>query len=371
MMSRPVLYHYGKFPPQAIDWSRLVPLVGPAHSTLGKYSGKLASIPNPSILLTPLMTQEAVLSSRIEGTQAHFRDVLTFEAEGDTIDATPEKKQDIWEVLNYRNAMRHSIELLKELPLCQRVIREAHAILLEGVRGGGKAPGEYRREDNWIGPPGCPIEQAFFVPVSPDRLSAGMDSWERFIHEEYNDRLVQIAILHAEFESLHPFLDGNGRLGRMCIPLLMAQYGVIDSPMFYISAFFEANRQDYYERLRAVSRDEDWTGWCAYFLTAVNQQAGNNLKKVDAVISLYETMKSRVREITHSQFCIQAIDFIFSAPIFQSSAFIHTASIPVPTARTILTHLKNNGILAVLREGSGRRPALYAFPELLNLTEAP
>jgi len=158
-----------------------------------------------------------------------------------------------------------AVELLKELPLCHRVIREAHSILMEGIRGKGKAPGEYRKIPNWIGPPGAPIEKATYVPVSGDKLPSAMGRWERFIHANAADKLVQLALLHAEFEALHPFLDGNGRLGRMFIPLFLFSTGLLRSPMFYISAYLEARRDVYYERLLAVSRDGDWTGWCVSF----------------------------------------------------------------------------------------------------------
>jgi Fic family protein len=220
-MPDPVSYHYDKFPPQNIDWSRLIPLIGPANAALARYDATLEVIPNAALLLSPLTTQEAVLSSRIEGTQATMGEVLEYEAEGDSQDLPIERKEDINEVLNYWQAMRHAVELLEELPLCQRVIKEAHRILLNSVRGHGKAPGEYRQIPNWIGPPGCLIEEARYVPISADRLPEGMSTWERYIHEEVPDRLVQLAIIHAEFEAIHPFLDGNGRIGRMFVPLFM------------------------------------------------------------------------------------------------------------------------------------------------------
>jgi Fic family protein len=231
-MSPTVQYHHGKFPPANLEWSRLIPLIGPANAALARYDGTLSAIPNAAVLLSPLSTREAVLSSRIEGTQATMGEVLEYEAEGDSEDLPAEKRDDINEVLNYRKAMWHAVELLKELPLCQRVIRETHAVLLEGVRGHGKSPGEYRHVQNWIG----------------QELPKRLDAWEHYIYDDTPDRLVQLAIIHAEFEALHPFLDGNGRLGRMCVPLFLFKTALIQSPMFYISAFFEANREEYYER---------------------------------------------------------------------------------------------------------------------------
>jgi Fic family protein len=221
MAKKPVQYHEGGFPPERLDWDLLVPLVGPANGALARYDGTLAALPNAAVLLSPLMTQEAVLSSRIEGTQSTMAEVLEFEAGIRPKVPDENHTADIHEVLNYRKSMSRAVELLKELPLCQRVIREAHSILMEGVRGQGKAPGEYRKIPNWIGPPGSPIEKATYVPVSSDKLHSAMSRWENFIHENAPDKLVQLALLHAEFEALHPFLDGNGRLGRMFVPLFL------------------------------------------------------------------------------------------------------------------------------------------------------
>jgi Fic family protein len=206
-MNSPVKYHYGKFLPTNIDWSQLIPLIGPASSSLARYDGELNAIPNAAILLSPIITQEAVLSSRIEGTQATMGEVLEFEAGSESKKIPKERVDDINEVLNYRKAMWHAVDLLKELPLCQRVIKEAHGVLLTGVRGHGRAPGEYRKIPNWIGAPGCKIEDATFIPISPEKIQDGMDKWEKYIHEDRPDRLVQLAIIHAEFEALHPFLD--------------------------------------------------------------------------------------------------------------------------------------------------------------------
>lgn len=368
-MSPSVKYHYGKFPPTIVDWSQLIPLIGPANAALARYDGTLTAIPNAAILLSPLTTQEAVLSSKIEGTQATMEEVLEFEAEAELENISSERKADIHEVLNYRRAMRHAVELLQELPLCLRVIKEAHRVLLDGVRGHGKDPGEYRRVPNWIGHPGCQMENAKFVPISANHLPDAMNTFEHYIHEEAPDRLVQLAIIHAEFEALHPFLDGNGRLGRMCIPLFIYKVGLIRSPMFYISAFFERNRDEYYERLLAISRDDDWTGWCKFFLQAIELQANENLKKTSEILKLYETKKAQVVEITHSQYAIHTLDYIFSRPIFKSTDFTGNKEIPAPTAKRIITLLRDNGMLITIREGSGRRASIYAFKELINVAE--
>src|SRR5690554_4921532 len=235
-----VHYHLGDFPPAELDWPQLIPLLGPASAAVARYDGTLAAVPNASVLLSPLTTQEAVLSSRIEGTQATMGEVLQYEAQGenDTAEFAPDRKADIQEVLNYRAAIRHAESMLKTFPLSQRVIRETHEVLMSGVRGTNKSPGEYRKIPNWIGPHGCTIDSARFVPISADKLPDGMSALEKYIHAEEPDMLVQLAVLHAEFEALHPFLDGNGRLGRMLVPLFLWQRSLIKAPMFYISAFF-------------------------------------------------------------------------------------------------------------------------------------
>jgi Fic family protein len=368
-MKGTVHYREGQFPPGDLDWRRLVPLIGPANAAVARYDGMLAAIPNAHVLLSPLTTQEAVLSSRIEGTQATMGEVLEYEARGDTDEPTTAKEADIWEILNYRKAMRAATERLKTLPLCQRIVLECHGILLNSVRGHGKSPGQYRKIPNWIGPPGCPMEEARFVPIDSQKLPEAMSRWEKFIHAEAPDRLIQLALLHAEFEALHPFLDGNGRLGRMLIPLFLYQARIIQQPMFYISAYLESHRDEYYERLLAVSRDDDWNGWCAFFLKVAQIQAEVNLAKAQAILELYNRMKIRFAELTHSQYAIYALDWAFERPIFKSSDFVRSGNVPEPTAKRILNLLKAEGILRELTPGSGRRAATIAYPELLNIAD--
>ncbi len=364
----PVHYHEGRFPPEkSLDWGALAPLLGPAAAALARYDEILNVVRNPELLLAPLTTQEAVLSSRIEGTQATMGEVLEFEA-GQEVDS-PERRDDIEEVRNYRTSMREAEEMLTALPLSLRVVREAHRVLLSGVRGRNKSPGEYRRIPNWIGPPGCSIDTAKFVPIGAEKLDEAMSAWERYIHQETPDLLVQAAVLHAEFEALHPFLDGNGRLGRMLVPLFLWQRGLISRPMFYISAYFEAHRDAYYNGLLAVSRDDDWTGWCKFFLEGVRVQAEDNLAKARAILELYEDMKIRVTELTRSHYAVHALDWIFERPIFRSIHFVNTADIPEPTARRVLRVLRENEILNVVRTGKGRRSTILSFPDLLNIAE--
>ena len=366
---KPVSYHYGEFPPTKLDWEKLIPMIGPASSAIARYDGLLSAIPNATVLLSPLTTQEAVFSSKIEGTQATMGEVLEFEADNKK-NFSEEKKGDILEIFNYRKAMNHAKNMLEKLPLSQRIILEVHSVLMDNVRGHGKSPGQYRKIPNWIGKPGCKIDEAKYIPIESIKLPEAMSNFEKYMHSDnVPDKLVQLAILHCEFESLHPFLDGNGRMGRMLVPLFLWQMGIIHQPMFYISSFLEANRDEYYEKLLSVSRDNNWTDWCEFFLKALIEQAGVNEKKATSILDLYNEKKSALVELTHSQYSILALDWIFDRPVFKSSDFIKSSEIPAPTARRILSSFRENGILKIFDEAAGRKSAVYGFSELLNIVE--
>jgi len=364
-------YHLGMFPPRNLDWARLVPEIGRAHSAVAAYGAMLESMPNTGVLISPLATQEAVYSNRIEGTQTTLTEVLTFEADEDQPVDDPAKRHDVYEVVNYRIALAAANRQIEHIPLSLRLIRNAHRILMRGVRGRDKAPGEYRRIPNsvWIGPPGSTIESADFVPCPVEHLAGAMDAWEGFIHSDEPDPLVQLAIVHAEFESIHPFLDGNGRIGRLIVPLYMVAKGLLEAPHFYISGFLDQHRDEYYERLRAVSRDDDWTGWSGFFLKAVEEQANTNLARARSILALYDELKEWVVDETHSQYAVRALDWIFGKPIFRSSDFVRNSGIPAPTASRILRVLRDGDMLTVLREARGRRPAMLAFSRLLRVAE--
>jgi Fic family protein len=367
----PVRYHHGGFPPKNLDWSRLVPLLGPASAALARYDGVLEAVPNANVLLSPLTTREAVLSSKIEGTQATMGEVLEYEAGAvPEAEAKPEKVADIHEILNYRMAIRQAVEQLDKLPLSGRLICAAHKTLLQGVRGQNRAPGYYRTTQNWIGQAGSKEKDARFVPIEPGQaLETGISTWEKYIHTQQPDALVQLAVAHAEFESLHPFLDGNGRLGRMLIPLYLFNCKLLATPTFYLSEYLEAQREEYYDRLLAVSRDKDWTGWCVFFLKAMATQAEANTHKARAILKLYEEKKIWVADQTHSQHAIRAMDFIFDRPMFRSSDFIDQAGIPETSAKRILKVLTDIHLVHTIRKGSGRRSSTLAFSELLNIVE--
>lgn len=364
----PVNYHYGKFPPENLNWKRLGPLIGPASGALGEFKGLLDVIPNPHVLLGSLTGQEAVLTSRIEGTQATLSEVLQYKAD-ENRPVPPEKRDDIREILNYREAVLDTTLRMSDLPLCGRLLKGAHVILMRGVRGRNKNPGNYKTNKNLIGPPGCTEETATFIPITPDRLQEGMASWERFLNSDQPDPLIQLGLIHAEFEALHPFMDGNGRLGRMLIPLFLFNRKIINHPDFYISEYLEAHRDEYYERLLAVSRDDDWTGWCAFFLNALAKQAVENTRKARAIMKLYEDRKEWINEKARSRYGVSAIDFVFSEPVFRASDFGRAQGIPYQSARRILQLIKNELLFEIV-PASGRRSAIYAYSDLLDIVES-
>lgn len=368
-MTSPVRYHLGGFPPTEIDWQRLVPLIGRANAALARYDGLVAAIPNAAVLLSPLKTQEAVLSSRIEGTNVTMSEVLEIEAGADEGVSSP-KRSDAEEIRNYRVALSFAASAVRERPLSQHLLREAHALLMNGVRGRDKDPGAFRSEQNWIGPRACPIERAHFVPIAQEHLDSGLEAWTRYVQSrDEPDPLVQLAIVHAEFEGLHPFKDGNGRLGRMIIPLFLFERGVLSGPNFYMSGYLEARREQYVESMRAVSSDGAWSDWCAFFLEGLIEQARENQAQAQAILELHQSMLRAVAELTHSQYASRAVEFLFSWPVFASTRFVERSGIPRPTALRTLAMLRDAEILRTIRQGAGRRPAIYGFPALLNIAE--
>lgn len=354
-------------PLQNLDWQHLIRLISEANRKLARYDGILHTMPNPVLLLSPLTTQEAVLSSRIEGTQATLEEVLRFEADPNQ---QTDKYADIQEVINYRKATSVAVEEMKRRPISLNLIKNMHSVLLQSVRGENKARGEFRKIQNWIGKPGSKIENARFVPPEPNELMKGLDNFEKYIHYDEKDRLVQLAIIHAQFEILHPFLDGNGRIGRILIPLFLFEKKILNTPMFYISAFFESHRDEYYDRLKGVTDNKDWEGWIKFFLQGVIQQSEKNIDKAGSILQLYEMMKEKMISITHSQYSIKALDNLFDMPVFSSTDFIKNSNIPKASAKRILNRLEESDIIDLLAEGAGRRPALYIFKQLIDIANA-
>ncbi len=359
-------YEPATLPVVNLDYQMLFAVVGNANAELARYDGLLQGIVNPSVMLSPLTNEEAVLSSKIEGTQATVDEVLEQEAgllkEG-------EKFKDIQEIVNYREALRSAHYYLEERPLSLSFVRELHKILLNSVRGQDKTPGEFRKDQNWIGKAGCSMDQASFVPPSPLQLQTYLEAWQKYVESNDIDLLLQAAVVHAQFELLHPFKDGNGRIGRILIPLFLYQKKKLSQPMFYLSAYLENHREEYYQRLKNISQDGDWNGWIAFFLQAITEQAKINSLKVKAIMELYADMKTSIYDITHSQYTIHLLDAIFDRPIFDTTDFITRSKINKKTAMALLKQLKDQKILSVLREGSGRKASVLCFPKLLNIAE--
>lgn len=353
-----------------IEWEPLIPLIGQANRSVALYDGILYGVPNPGVLLSPLTTQEAVLSSKIEGTQATLGEVLKFEAGEEP--ELESRRLDILEIINYRRALRNAEIELEARPFNLNLLLELHAILLDSVRGRDMGRGSFRNSQNWIGAPGTPIEQAEFVPPDPTTMRRALDDWERYYHADQFDPLAQLAIVHAQFEIIHPFLDGNGRIGRILITLFLYEKRLLSRPMFYLSAYLEEHRDEYVERLRALGRErEAWNHWLAFFLQALDKQARNNADKARAIIDLYAGLKERVMDLTHSQYAVPLLDLIFERPYFQGTNLRFTGD--RPPSRQLVSHLlrvwRKDGILKVVREGRGRRAQVLAFAELINLCE--
>jgi Fic family protein len=273
--------------------------------------------------------------------------------------------------MNYRSAMSAAVEELAKRPLSLNLLLRIHSILMDSVRGRDKRRGEFRREQNWIGPPNTLLESATYVPPPYAALTGLLDNFERYLHVDERDRLVQVALVHGHFELIHPFLHGNGRVGRMLIPLFLFAAQVIFTPAFYMSAYLEAHRDEYYDRLRRLSRAGDVQGWIGFFLRAVIAQAEEDSQKARRILALYDQMKARIAELTRSQFAIRALDILFDHPIFSTPQFVNRSGVPKGSAVRILSALVNGGILRVIRPGLKRRPAIYAFSDLIEIVNAP
>jgi Fic family protein len=327
----------------------------------------LQTLPNPAVLLSPITVNEAVLSSRIEGTQATLDEVLEFDA---GIEPPEARRGDIEEISNYRVAVQIAETALAERPLSLSLIREVHQRLMQGVRGRDKTPGAFREDQNWIGRSGDPIERARFVPPSPIILPQALEAWEAYLGSNNEDPILQAAVGHAQFEILHPFKDGNGRIGRMLIPLILYQRGSLSRPMFYLSEYLEAHRDVYYDQLLAITDRGDWQGWVEFFVSALISQAESNLAKVRRIRDLYDDMRQRFVETTHSQFAMAAVDTFFMRPIITAPEFARTAGFNNRvTANGMLRQLEAAGLIRRVREGTGRTPAVYTLPNLINITE--
>jgi Fic family protein len=305
-------------PPQLDFDSALIRLLSDADRALGELAGLGRALPNPHLLINPFIRREAVLSSRIEGTQADLADLYAFEAgqfELPGFKSTP-PPADAREVLNYVRALEAGLKRLSELPVSLRLIREAHAQLMEGVRGNQAAPGEFRRTQNWIGAPGCTLNDATYVPPTVDEMQIALDALEKYLHSEAAlPPLVRLALIHYQFEAIHPFIDGNGRIGRLLISLLLVHWNLLPLPLLYLSAFFEKHRQDYYDLLMAVSARGAWREWVSFFLRGVAEQARDAVVRAKRLQDLQSEWRHRLVQARTSGLAFSLVDALFDSPV--------------------------------------------------------
>jgi Fic family protein len=319
-------------------------LLSRADRALGRLDGATDILPNPELFVAMYVRKEAVLSSQIEGTQASLQDVIEYEV-APRDDRYPD---DISEVVNYVGAMNLGLSRLSELPLSLRLICEIHARLLEGVRGHNRQPGEFRSSQNWIGPEGAGIGEAAFIPPPPGELMDALGDWEDFLHSEPRmPDLIQIGLAHAQFETIHPFLDGNGRVGRLLITFLLCNRGVLQRPILYTSYFFKRHRQQYYSLLQATREDGDWEGWLKFFLRAVLETAGEATDTARAIVNYRERRQTEIREVLGRRAGngLTLLDYLFGQPAITIPQAAEVLDVTYPTAADLVVDLEEVGIL--------------------------
>ncbi len=353
-------------PPQMDYRSELVELIAQAETDLGTLNGVGGRLANPHLLIMPYIRREAVLSSRIEGTQSTLSDLFLFEVEPDELPQVP----DVREVRNYVRAMEEALRRLEELPLSLRLVRQLHATLLEGVRGQEYTPGDFRRHQNWIGVPGTSIENARYVPPPVPQMHAALDAWEKFLHVRRGfPVLVQCAMLHYQFEAIHPFADGNGRVGRLLITLFLCERQRLTQPLLYLSAFFEGYRDEYYDRLLAVSRDGDWTGWLEFFLSGVSSQSRAAVRQADKIFDLHGDYRQRLQKGRATGSTLATLDRLFENPYVTVSGVARATGKTKPTAQRVIDRLVK---AEIVEEITGQRwGRVFCARELLRALEEP
>lgn len=371
-LSSAVHYHYDRFPPKSLDLEKLIRPLSAAAAALARYDQMLKAMHNSEILLAPLRSQEAVVSSRMEGTISTLDEVLRYEADqedGDETAAAKNYRSEAIEVHLYSRAMKLAQQGMKDgQPLSNWLIRSSHKILLSFGRGAAQSPGDYKSQQNYLADRFR--RTISFIPIRPDRLGEGMDRLFDYINDASQESLIKTAVAHLEFEALHPFNDGNGRIGRMLVPLMLWDAKLLSEPYFYISPYLEEHRDDYIDKMRQVSASDNWTDWIAFFLVALDQQAQENLSKAEEIGALYADMKEKFRHALSSQWSTAALDFMFTRPVFRNNVFTGKSGIPVQTAHRFTKILSEKGFLTTIVAASGRRPALYAFEPLLSLVRS-
>jgi Fic family protein len=338
-----------------------------ADRALSELAGVARTLPNPHLLIRPFVRKEAVLSSKIEGTQASLSDLLFFEAS----DETDERTTDVKEVANYIRALDNGLAALEHLPIGLRFIRDLHAVLMSDPT---KTPGEFRRSQNWIGKPGCSLAEATYVPPPPEALLEQLGQFETFLHRDSQlPPLLKYAVAHYQFEAIHPFLDGNGRIGRLLITLLLCadpclEYPLLPQPLLYLSAFFERNRDEYYSRLESVSRLGDWIGWLTFFLKGITEQSRDAVQRSDNLFRLRQQHRDRI-QIGRGSVLVQRIDdHLFSHPVITVPEMAKLIGCSFPGAKNAINKLVELDILS-LEPPSGSRSRLYVAWDIVQTVE--
>ncbi len=351
--------------PPTIDWdTQLVGSLSRADYVLGKLAGEGSKLPNPHLLMRPFMTREAVLSSKIEGTHATISEILAHNA-GVPVSQDPD---DLQEVQNYITALEFGLNRLGELPFSLRLIKEIHEQLMQGVRGSHATPGEFRKTQNWIGSPGCTLNTAKFIPPPVDQLMACLGDFEAFLHDRRLPALIHIALCHYQFETIHPFLDGNGRVGRLLITLLLIEQKILPSPLLYLSAFFEATRDEYYRQLFNVSSRGTWKEWFIYFLNGVAVQSEDALSRAQRINNCLSTWKLQVASGA-SDVPVKIVEYFAVNPYLTIKKIAEELNIAYSTAeRGVKKLLALNMIQQV---GGKKRDKVFCATEILSILEEP
>lgn len=373
-LSKTIQGYYAFIPnplPPVLNWNEsLVNSLSEADRAVGKLAGLSRDLPNPHLLIIPFMHSEAVLSSRIEGTQATISDVYKYETGQLSLFKDDKDISDVKEVHNYVLAIDCGLKRLKELPLSLRLLRELHKILLEGVRGGESRPGEFRQVQNWIGPEGCSLEEALYVPPSVDEMNEALASLEKYLNQKDNlPPLIRVGLVHYQFEAIHPFIDGNGRIGRLLIILLLCAWDILPQPLLYLSPYFESNRQAYYDLLLEVSERGAWEEWLNFFLTAVKIQADDAILRINKMMELKEDYRAKMQSKRGSSGLFKAIDFLFEKPVFSANQLAKELGTNFARAQRYISSLKQAGII---REITGMsRNRIYAAEEIIWAISSP
>lgn len=345
----------------------LIGALSDADRALGELAGLGRSLLNPHFLVRPFIRREAVLSSRIEGTRASLLDVFTYESEQIALFETD---SDVGEVYNYVRALEYGLERLSTLPMSLRLIREIHGRLMVGARGEHLTPGEFRRSQNWIGPAGSTIESAPYVPPPVDDMLAALDALETYLHSPADSPpLIQLGLIHYQFEAIHPFLDGNGRVGRLLISMLLCAWGLLPQPLLYLSAYFESNRQAYYDHLLAVSQSGAWEAWLTYFLSGVATQSRDAVGRMRSLQDLRERYRLRFQKGRATARLLQVVDLLFSRPVVTVRQVEAALQIDFPVAQRYVNQLVKDGLL---REITGRaRNRIFRADEIIAVIDNP